>query len=212
MQVTVTLKCFQKTLDVEYILIKVGAHYTNYDAISISKLIGKEFKVLDLKTGKEEDVVMDIDIHLHRDRFCVKRAYGKKANGEEIIIEEGKDITFLIREDKPDIAFVDEENLFSLYYWPDIEASKIEMNKVEKDGREDLLIKLGDGYSFYLLADKENFDKDKLLRHFNAISLRLQREIKLLMNHPETPSISAANSKKWLSHLLDFHFYLSTLL
>ena len=212
MKVNVTLNHTQKREVVDYLPVITGATYTETDNYSISTVMGKQFKQIDLKTGVSSFVDVVINIQYRPERFSVSNVLIR--SGDAIIkeIKDGRSVNFLVLESEPDTVYIDANNLFSLYYRTEIDAGFTRLDLLEKDGKKDVMISLSSGYTVLLVADKGKYDKDKLLKDRCVLLNKLENEINCRLSDLLEANPPNENKREWLAILMEFYTYLVNLL
>lgn len=184
MKISIVLPGSSREQEVEYLPIMVGAFYTESPAFSITTLLGKQFKEFDLDSGEMKPLDLSLNVRFQKGRFCVQTVTINDGGvkGVEIayvdspLVSEQGVYTFFTIKQHPGVVFVDRTNRFSLRYRDEIDKAAIRFVKTKTDGRDDLLLVMGDGYTVSLLADNTQYNEGRLLLHRDTILGRLRRE------------------------------------
>lgn len=205
MKINIKLPGSSREQEVEYMPIMVGASYTESPAFSITTLLGKQFKEFDLDSGEMKPLDLSLNVRFQKGRFCVETVMvddgGVKgieiADKDLCALAEQKVYTFFTIKQYPGTVFVDRTNRFSLRYRNEIDKSAIRFVKTKTDGREDLLLVTGDGYTVSLLVDNSQYDEGKLLLHRDVILSRLRREFNKMVTTPFVSNRDKEELGRW---------------
>lgn len=205
MKINVKLPGSSREQEVEYMPIMVGAFYTESPAFSITTLLGKQFKEFDLDSGEMKPLDLSLNVRYQKGRFCVETVTIDEGGVEGIeiastalpVVGDHPVYTFFTIKQYPGVVFLDRTNRFSLRYRDEIDKCAIRFVKTKTDGREDLLMVLGDGYTVSLLADNTHYDEGKLLLHRDTIVSRLRREFNKMATNPFVTNRDKEELHRW---------------
>ena len=116
MKINLAVRQEQGEENAEYFSFIVGSHYVETADCPIGRIIGKRFKLIDLRTGRTKDVNAIMNIRCRSGSFSIDVAIINAGFIGTEALKEGDKINFLIFDNEPDIVYIDTYSTLWLRY------------------------------------------------------------------------------------------------